>query len=190
MGKKKGFIEYYSLVYEGTAEESLFAYLTKVRFKKLFDKSNIKFSNKIEIPKSGISKGKLNGISDLASFKKKYQPIKRKDKRQKLFFLIDKDLDDSSKIEEIIKRGDDIIQFVEYNSEYLLLNFAGNNTKNPSYFPNNLKNFRNYCKIEFRNKFGKEASEFKDQDFNNILKDVGDDEIKKAFPELFSTLTK
>ncbi len=79
------------------------------------------------------------------------------------------------------------MQFIEYNSEYLLLNFAGKNPKKPSDFKS-LKIFRNYCKTEFKVKFGKEALTFKDPDFAKILNKVDDDEIKKVFSVIFSTL--
>ena len=101
---------------------------------------------------------------------------------------MDKDLDDSSKIADAIKECEDIVQFIEYNSEYLLLNFADKNLKNPSDFEN-LKIFRNYCKKEFKTQFKKKASDFKDQDFENILNKVTDEEIKKVFFELFFTLS-
>ena len=188
MNKKKRFQIYYLLVSEGTTEYNLFAYLTKNRFRELFDKSNIKFSDKVEIAEAGISKGKLDGVSDLSSFKKNYKLIKKKYKGQKRFFLIDNDLDDSLKIKALIEKNEDIIQFVEYNSEYLLLNFAGKNLKKPSDF-DNLISFRKYCKAEFTKQFGKIASEFHETDFDNILKKIGDEEIKKTFPSLFSTLT-
>ena len=98
-----------------------------------------------------------------------------------------KDIDDSKKIADAIKTGKDVAQFIEYNSEYLLLNFAGKNPEKPSDFKN-LKIFRKYCKNEFVAQFGKEASAFKDQDFEEILNKVGDEEIKKVFSVIFSTL--
>ncbi len=81
---------------EGTTEYNLFAYL-KNRFKELFDNSNIKFSDKVQIPSAGISNGKLNGASDIKSFNSKYKLIKEQYKDQKRFFILDKDLDDSKK---------------------------------------------------------------------------------------------
>ncbi len=186
MTKKKRFQVYHLLVSEGTTEYNLFGYL-KNRFKDLFDDSNIKFSDKVQIPSAGILNGKLNGASDINSFNGKYKLIKKQYKDQKRFFILDKDLDDSKKIADAIKKGKDIVQFIEYNSEYLLLNFAGKNPKKPSDFKS-LKIFRNYCKTEFKAQFGKEASAFKDQDFAKILNKVGDEEIKKVFSVLFSTL--
>jgi hypothetical protein len=100
---------------------------------------------------------------------------------------LDKDLDDSKIIADAIKKGKDIVQFIEYNSEYLLLNFAGKNPKKPSDFKS-LKIFRNYCKTEFKTQFGKEASTFKDPDFEKILNNIDDEEIKKVFSVLFATL--
>lgn len=186
MTKKKVFQIYHLLVSEGTTEYNLFGYL-KNRFKDLFDESNIKFSDKVQIPSAGISNGKLNGVSDINSFKKKYELIKERYSDQKRFFILDKDIDDSKKIAEAIKKGKDIVQFIEYNSEYLLLNFARKNPKKPSDFKG-LKIYRNYCKDEFKAQFGKEASAFKDQDFAKILNKVGDEEIKKNFSVLFSIL--
>ncbi len=86
MTKKKIFQVYHLLVSEGTTEYNLFAYL-KNRFKDLFDDSNIKFSDKVQIPSAGISNGKLNGVSDINSFKKKYELIKEQYKDQKQFFI-------------------------------------------------------------------------------------------------------
>jgi len=184
--KKKRFQVYHLLVSEGTTEYNLFGYL-KNRFKDLFDDSNIKFSDKVQIPSAGISNGKLNGASDIKSFNSKYKLIKEQYKDQKRFFILDKDLDDSKKIADAIKKGKDVAQFIEYNSEYLLLNFAGKNPKKPSDFKT-LKIFRNYCKDEFMAQFKKEASAFKDQDFEKILNKVDDEEIKKVFSVLFSVL--
>lgn len=186
MTKKKIFQVYHLLVSEGTTEYNLFGYL-KNRFKDLFDESNIKFSDKVQIPSVDISNGKLNGASDIKSFNSKYKLIKEQYKDQKRFFILDKDLDDSKKIADAIKKGKDIVQFIEYNSEYLLLNFAGKNPKKPSDF-RSLKIFRNYCKTEFKAQFGKEASAFKDQDFAEVLDKVGDEKIKKFFSVLFSIL--
>jgi hypothetical protein len=173
-------------VSEGFAEYNLFAYL-KNRFRDLFDNSNIKFSDKVEIREVGVSKGKLNGASNLSSFESKYKLIKKRYEDQKRFFILDKDIDDSSKIADAIKKSKDLLQFIEYNSEYLLLNSAGKNPKKPSDFVN-LEKFRIYCKEEFLRKFGKKASQFQDPDFEKIFKNVNDEEIKKAFPVLFSTL--
>jgi hypothetical protein len=102
--------------------------------------------------------------------------------------MLDKDLDDSSDIEKLIKKNGDIVQFLEYNSEHLLLRFSGKNLKNPSDFEN-LIEFRDYCKSEFRKHFGKEASDFKDTDFDSIFNQIDDDKIKSAFTELFATLS-
>lgn len=186
MDKKKRFQVYHLLVSEGTTEYNLFGYL-KNRFRELFDNSNIKFSDKVQIPSAGISNGKLNGASDIKSFNSKYKLIKEQYKDQKRFFILDKDLDDSKKIADAIKKSKDVVQFIEYNSEYLLLNFAGKNPKKPSDFKS-LKIFRKYCKDEFKVQFGKEASTFKDPDFAKILNKVDDEKIKEVFSVLFSIL--
>lgn len=191
MKTKKSFKIYYLLLTEGTTEFNLFAYLTKNKFRDDFEKSNIKFSDKVTITAIDISRGKLNGgISNLSSFKGKYNPIK-KDKRykgEKLFFVIDKDFDDFLKVEVLIKEDGNIVQFVEYNSEHLLLRFGNKNPKNPLDF-NNMVEFKSYCKAEFQKHFNKKASEFKDLDFDLIFSKVEDEEIRKSFIELFSTLS-
>jgi len=191
MDKKKSFKIYYLLLVEGTTESNLFAYLTKNKFKELFAESNIQFSNKVEIIKNGnqiISQGKLNGISHIEHFKVKNALIKKRYAGQKLFFVIDKDLDNSSEIEKLIKQNGDIVQFVEYNFEHLLLRFGNKNPKNPSDFTS-LADFRPYCKVEFQNQFKKKAPEFKDSDFDLIFSNIEDIEIRKSFSELFSTLS-
>jgi len=69
---KKGFKVYYLLLSEGTTEFNLFAYLTKKRFRALFDNSRVQFSNKVEIIKDGnqiVSQGKLDGVSDIGTSK-------------------------------------------------------------------------------------------------------------------------
>lgn len=188
MSAKKSFQVYYLLISEGTTEFNIFAYLTKNKFRSLFDKSDIKFSLKVEIIELGISQGKLDGVSDIKQFSIKYDSIKEKYNGQRRFFVLDKDLDDSSAIETLIKRNDDIVQFLEYNSEFLLLKFSGKNPKSPSGFEN-FGIFRTYCKTEFEKHFGKEASDLKDADFDLIFGNASADEIKNAFSELFSTLS-
>ena len=193
MNKKKSFKIYYLLLVEGKTEFNLFAYLTLKKFRELFAESNIQFSNKVEIIKNGnqiISQGNLDGVGNLYSFKEKYNRIKKdkRYKRAKLFFVIDKDLDDSLEIERLIEQNGDIVQFVEYNFEHLLLRFGNKNPKNPSDF-NSLADFRPYCKVEFQKQFKKKASEFKDPDFDLIFSNIKDAEIRKSFSELFSTLS-
>lgn len=189
MSKKKSFRVYYLLISEGTTEFNLFGYLTTKKFKEDFVKSNIQFSIKVEIVEASISQGKLDGVSDVKGFKSRYDLIKERYAGQKRFFLLDKDLDDSSAIEALIKQGGDIVQFIEHNSEHLLLKLSGKNPKNPSDFNNNLWEFKNYCKPEFLKHFGKKASDFKDADFDSIFNNVDDGEIKTAFVELFATVS-
>lgn len=190
MNKKKSFKTYYLLICEGSTESNIFAYLTKVRFRVLFNNSNIQFSNRVEIVENGITQGKLNGDGSFHAFKIKYKFIKNnvRYRGQKFFFILDKDFDDSPQKEALIKKRGDIVQFMEYNSEYLLLKFAGKNPKNPSYFKN-LKDFRDYCKNEFLKQFKKEAKYFNDSDLNSIFSNISDKEIKNSFNELFSTLS-
>lgn len=187
MSIKKSFDVYYLLVSEGTAEYRLFGYLTKNKFKEVFSKSKIKFSDKVELVEVGVSQGKLNGVSDIKDFKIKYESIRENYKGQKRFFMLDKDIDDSSGIENLIKENGDIVQFLTYNSEYLLLKFYNKNPKNVTDFKS-LVEFRNYCKAEFQKQFSKRASDFKDVDFDSVFKNAKDNDIKSAFAELFSTL--
>ncbi|MCC7004645.1 hypothetical protein IT397_01885 [Candidatus Nomurabacteria bacterium] len=190
MPRKKSFKIYYLLLTEGTTEFNLFGYLTTKKFKGEFEDSDVQFSIKVEIVDAGISQGKLNGVGDLASFKSKYDAIKNDGRYvgQKLFFVIDKDFDDSSQVKKLIEKDENIVQFVEYNSEHLLLRFGGKNPKSPTDF-SNMGEFRDYCKSEFQTQFNKVASDFKDADFDSIFVNTTDDEIKKAFVELFSTLS-
>ncbi len=190
MGNKKSFNVYYLLLSEGTTEFNLFAYLTKVRFKELFKVSNIQFSNKVEIINDDnqiVSQGKLDGISNLKHFKSKHTLIKKKYAGQRLFYFLDKDIEDSSKIEALITTDNHLVQFMEYNSEHLLLKLAGKNPKNPSNF-GNLQNFREYCKGEFVKQFGKTACEFKDVDFERVFNTPTEDDVRASFSVLFSTL--
>ncbi|MHA1558379.1 MAG: hypothetical protein ACTSXG_01025 [Alphaproteobacteria bacterium] len=190
MDNKKDFKVYYLLLSEGTAEFNLFAYLTKNRFKALFDGSCIQFSNRIEIIKDGnqiVSQGKLDGVSTIAHFKSKHILIKEKYAGQRLFYFLDKDIDNSAAIETLITQDGDLVQFTEYNSEHLLLRLAGKNPKNPSNF-GNLKNFRDYCKQEFVKQFGKSAHKFKDADFELVFNIPTEEEVKASLSILFSTL--
>ncbi len=191
MDEKKGFNVYYLLLSEGTTEFNLFAYLTKNKFRTLFEASNVQFSNKVEIIKDGnqiVSQGKLEGVSDITHFTSKHVLIKAKYAGQRLFYFLDKDMDDSIAIGELIMRDGDLVQFMEYSSEHLLLRLAGKNPKNPLDFKN-LKDFRDYCKQEFVKQFGKHAHKFKDTDFDSVFKNVDDNDTKTAFTELFSTLS-
>ncbi len=188
MNAKKSFKIYYLLVFEGTAEFNIFAYLTKNKFRELFEESRVRFSNKVEIVGAGISQARLDGVSSFRSFKIKYDLIKKKYSGQKLFFILDKDLDDSSRIEGLIREGGDIVQFLIYNSEYLLLKLASKTPKKPSDF-SNMKEFRNYSKAEFEKQFDKKASDFKDSDFDLIFNNLRDEVTKKYFAELFSVLS-
>lgn len=187
MSSKKSFEVYYLLVSEGTAEYRLFGYLTTKKFKDVFSKSKIKFSDKVELVEVGVSQGKLNGVSNIKDFKIKYESIREKYKGQKRFFMMDKDLDDSLDIEKLIKQNGDIVQFLEYNSEHLLLKFSAKNPKVPSEFKN-LGEFRDYCEAEFQKQFSKKASDFNDVDFESVFENVKDNDVKSSFAELFATL--
>ena len=52
--------------------------------------------------------------------------------------------------EALIKKRGDIVQFMEYNSEYLLLKFAGRNPKNPSDFNNLTESGGGSCSMASR----------------------------------------
>lgn len=189
MAIRKSFRIYYLLISEGTTEFNIFAYLTKNKFRELFEKSDIKFSNKVEIINGNqiISQGKLNGVGNIGHFRANYTLLKTHYAGQKLFFLLDKDLDDSLDIGKIITDGGDIVQFVEYNSEYLLLKFAGKNPKTPAEFTN-LKDFRDYSKVEFAKEFNVRACDLKDSDLDSIFATASFEEISASFDQLFSTL--
>lgn len=191
MGNKKGLNVYYLLLSEGTTEFNLFAYLTRNRFRALFEASSIQFSNRVEIIKDGnqiVSQGKLEGVSNTAHFKAKHTLIKEKYAGQTLFYFLDKDIDDSIAIGTLITGDGHIVQFIEYNSEHLLLRLAGRNPQNPPDF-GSLKNFRDYCKQEFVKQFGKNAHKFKDADFDLVFNNCTEDEIRVSLRELFATLT-
>lgn len=191
MEKKKGFKLYYLLLSEGTTEFNLFAYLTKNRFRALFNGSDVQFSNRVEIIKDGnqiVSQGKLEGVSDLAHFTAKHILIKTKYAGQRLFYLLDKDIDDSIAIGTLITKDGDLVQFMEYNSEHLLLRLAGRNPKNPSDF-GSLSDFRTYCKKEFVQQFGKHAHKFKDADFELVFNVPTEAEVRASLSELFATTT-
>ncbi len=191
MGNKKGFKVYYLLLNEGTTEFNLFAYLTRNKYRELFTGSNIQFSNKVEIIKDGnqiISQGKLDGVSDISHFTAKHILIKEKYENQRLFYFLDKDIDDSTAIETLVLQDGDIVQFLEYNSEHLLLRLAGRSPQNPMDFAN-LGEFRTYCKKEFVSQFGKNAHKFKDADFELVFNIPTEEEVRASFSELFSTLT-
>lgn len=190
MEGKKGIKVYYLLLSEGSTEFNLFAYLTKVRFRQIFANSSIQFSINVEIIKNGnqiVAQGKLDGVSDITHFTKKHNLIKAKYTGQKLFYFLDKDMDDSSAIEALIKQDGHFAQFMEYNSEHLLLRLAGKNPKNPSDFAD-LKKFRDYCKGEFVKQFGKHAHKFKDNDFELVFNIPTEDEVRASFTELFATI--
>jgi hypothetical protein len=172
---------------EGSTESYLFAYLTKVRFRNLFANASIQFSNKVEIAEQNISEGNLNGVSNLKTFKQKYNRIKKKYSGQPRFFLLDKDIPDSTEIEKLIVQNKDIVQFVNFNSEYTLLKLARKRPKHPDNFKN-LTDFRSYCKSEFIKEFKKKASELNDRDFDNIFGKVKDEEIEEYFSVLFKLI--
>lgn len=178
---------FYFLACEGHTEYVIFSYLTRNRFRGEFLKSNIKFRDNINIirdPFTIISNGKINGVGDETSFKSKYNIIKEEYKDERFFFFLDKDLEDSFKIEIIIKEGGDRVQFIEPNSEYLLLKLSGCNLKEPKDFID-LKSFRDYSKEEFFKKFGKKANMINDFDLDKIFKNISDEDIKEIFKELF-----
>jgi len=127
--KSKRELKVYCLILcEGKTEFNLFAYLTKNLFKEDFDSSHVQFSNKVEIIKGGrpiVSQGVLLGVSDFRQFKSKHDAIIKKYAKQTLFYLLDNDIDDSNAIGQLILNTGHRVQFLENNSEYLLLKLAG-----------------------------------------------------------------
>jgi len=188
---KKPFKVYYFLLYEGHTEFVIFSYL-KNRFRGEFSKSNIIFSDKTDYSNNGetiVFRGKLGGIGGISNFNSKYNVIKLNFPERTFLIFLDNDLDDSSKIKEKIEKNGDIVQLIEYNSEYLLLKLSGYGPKEPGEFKD-LKTFRDYCKSEFLTKFGKEASRINDFDLDGAFQYVSDDKIKEIFSGLFSILNK
>ncbi len=179
--------EYYLLLTEGLTEFNIFAYLTRVRFRDIFANSSIQFSEKVEIVELDISKGILNGITNLKTFKNKYKSIRKKYKGQGKFFLLDSDIIDSSEIEIHIKENNDIVQFMDFNSEYLLLKIVGKKLRHKDEFQN-LTDFRNYCKFEFSKHFEKKAHELKGTDFHKIFESISDKDVMGYFPVLFKLI--
>lgn len=186
MGIKKSLKIYYFLACEGYTEYKIFSYLTRNRFRNQFLKSDIRFRDGINITQGEtiISNGKLNGVGDKANFKSKYLILKKYYPDGIFFFFLDKDLYDSSEIEQMVRMGGDFVQFIKYNSEYLLLKLSNFNLKDPEDF-DCLEDFRQYCKNEFHAKFKKKASEIKEVELEQIFKRISDDEIKDIFNELF-----
>ncbi|MFA5432465.1 MAG: hypothetical protein WC319_06280 [Candidatus Paceibacterota bacterium] len=189
---KKPLKIFYFLACEGHTEYVIFSYLTRNRFRNEFLKSNVKFRDNINIirePFNIISNGKIYGVGDEVNFKSKYNIIKEEYPKERFFFFLDKDLDDSSKIEAIIEKEGDIVQFIEYNSEYLLLKLVGFNPKEPKDF-RDLRSFRDYSKKEFLKKFGKKAGTINDFDLDMVFQNISNEEIRKIFNKLFSILSK
>ena len=196
----------YLLFKEGQAEQKLIQYFRYNRFADLFNNSKIKFDEKINISRNGIKiieNGNMLGVSDRVHFESKYIDIVEYDdnlyENKQMFFVLDEDIKDSEKIGDFIKSKGKIIQFIKYNIEYLLLELSGIKLKEPnlkdfSDFNNwhnkDWKAYRDYCKVEFKKYFNKEAHEFKDSDFENIFKNHSDEEIKNIFPELFKLIVE
>ncbi|MDD4358757.1 MAG: hypothetical protein PHY30_03000 [Candidatus Pacebacteria bacterium] len=183
---KKSLKIHYFLAWEGYTEYKIFSYLTRNRFRGQFLKSDIRFRDAINITQGEIiiSNGKLNGVGDKTNFKSKYLILKKYYPDETFFFFLDEDLYDSSEIEQMIKMGGDFVQFIKYNSEYLLLKLSNFNLKNPEDF-DRLEDFRQYCKDEFYERFRKKASEMKEAELEQIFKKISEDEIKDIFNELF-----
>lgn len=181
---KKHFKVHYFLAYEGYAELMIFAYL-KNRFRSDFETSNIKFR---ELTDSVIfSSGKINGVKNLKDFEDKYTKIKGNYPSERFLFFIDNDLYHSSIIHNKIIIGGDLVQKMQYNSEFLLMSLYGCNLKDISEFGSDFQKFRDYCKNEFLILFGKDLKYIVNDNFlNKILKNVSDETIKQNFDVLFS----
>ncbi len=187
---KKPFKTYYFLAYEGHAEFILFAHL-KNRFKKLFEDSNIKFR---ELTDSEVfSNGKIKGVKSLKDFEEKYLKIKNNNEYKDLTFLffLDEDLYHSPEIGKKISEGGDLIQFIKYNSEFILLKLSGYEIKDISEFKPDFQGFRDYCKEEFRKKHGQDLKYIINDDFlDSILGSIPDETIKENFKTIFSLCNK
>jgi hypothetical protein len=134
-----------------------------------------------------FSQGKLDGVSNLAHFRSKHTLIKEKYPSQRLFYFIDRDVDDSDAISTFVESEGDLIQFIEYNTEHMLISLDGKNPLNPCDF-DDLKQFRDYCKTEFVSQYGKRAHKFKDSDFEKIFGKCTEEQIRESLSVLFSTL--
>ena len=162
----------YVICYEGKAEITLFGFL-----KNNFCKNNKTFKPEL-----------IEGFDTLEVFQRKYVKILKRWSfkptalKQKIhfIFLVDKDLDDSSKIEKFIADNGHIVQFCNPNTEAVLLGLAGSNVIQDG----NLKDFRAKCKAKFKEKFDKEAHKMKDTDLVVLIKDEAT--FTKTFPQLNS----
>lgn len=160
----------YVICYEGEAEIGLFGFL----------KNKFCLKNKTFKPEL------IEGFDSFAIFQRKYNKIikkwglKQKDLKQKIhfIFLVDKDLDDSVKIEKFIKGQGNTVQFCDPNIEAVLLKLAGINLQQGT----SLKDFRAKCKEKFKEKFGKEAHQMKDSDLIALIKN--ETIFNSNFPEL------
>jgi hypothetical protein len=147
----------YLMCFEGEAEENLFAYL----------KSRFCPTNKTFKPIS------LKGFNSLEVFKRKYNQVYRANglKKRKLgekvhfIFLIDGDLDDTPAIITFIESEGHRHQTNNQNTESVLLRMTGTSLTVDTL----LSDFRKKSKAKFVEKFGKEAHQMKDKDFDAIL---------------------
>jgi hypothetical protein len=162
----------YVICYEGEAEITLFGFL-----KKNFCKNNKTFKPEL-----------IEGFNTFDVFKRKYVKIIKKWSfkptalKQKIhfIFLIDRDLDDSPKIEKFIRDSGHTVQFCDPNTEAVLLRLAGVNLVRGTTW----KDFRSKCKTKSKEHFGQEAHKMKDTDFTLLIKDEAT--FAKAFPHLNS----
>ena len=181
---KKPFKVYYFLAYEGHTEFVIFAYI-KNRFKDVFSKSKVTFRE----PRNTelFSNGKLNGVKDLSDFEDKYIRIKKDYENETFLFILDDDLYHSPRIAKKIKEGRDFVQFIKYNSEFMLLRLAGHELKDISEFDSNFQEFRDYSKSEFRRVYGKDLKYIINDDFlDSVMLGLSDEDIKKNFEVIFS----
>ncbi len=183
---------YHFLACEGHTEYVIFSYLTRNRFRDRFSRANtnVEFSDKANVivnVDESIYGGKLNGVKSLKHFNLKYVALKVAYPNQTFFFFLDEDLDDSAVIKQVILQGGDFVQFVTFNSEYLLLERSGNNPLNPTAFAT-MQDFRNYCKEAFLTTFGKEASRINDKDLDVMLANSTDADLEVIFNDLFSLI--
>ena len=150
----------YLMCFEGEAEENLFAYL----------KSRFCDTNKSFKPIS------LKGFNSLEVFKRKYNQtykangLKKRKLGQKVHFVffIDGDLDDTPAIIAFIESEGHRHQINNQNTESVLLRMAGINLIVSTPLPD----FRKKSKAKFIERFGKEAHQLKDKDFDTIIDTV------------------
>jgi len=133
----------------------------------------------------------LEGIKDLAEFKRKYKKLARantmKPKRDyahvNFLFIIDNDLDDSNEIKDFILDKGNLVQLCNPNTEGMILSIIGKK----QICSTDKKGFRKKCKVNFENYFNCEAHKLKDSQLREIFNTL--DVVKTNLPILHKLLT-